>query len=241
MKNCGVCKTPLVLSFTKKGTRVLVCQNIECRVSTFGIGKLQQLEIWCDMVITDPSKQPIKQLTKHEEQAVDRSIQHDGLKAGFDKLVGDKMLMELEQSTFSTINQNELIAQANLAIMLEIPVFQIPELFNACFKLAHALGLKPEHALTSISKGIGRHSKKILDNIGVVFDARTAYEFYQKMYNLEKLTQAQKNEAWKQYAIELVIKKAHSVPTPTQDQLKRAIAETQQENGQIEFGEKLRG
>jgi len=239
MSKCGICGSDLVLAFTQKGERILICKNIQGRVSTFGIANLKQLEIWCDMEITNKQVQPVKSLTKDQEKAVRSSVKHDGLLDSFNKLIGDKMLIELKQSTFNVIPDNKLLAMANLAIMLDIPVFQIPELFNAAMKLSRSMGLTPEKGIEAISKGIGRQSRKILDNIGVIFKRSEAYAWYAEMYELTKLTETEKSEAWKQYAIEQVIKKAKLLGAPTDSELKRSRMECTQANGMIKLGEKL--
>jgi len=239
MSKCGICGSKLHLAFTKQGTRILICPNIQSRVSSIGIGNIKQLELWCDMEITNKQIQPVKELTKEQSKAVKGSIKNDGLLDSFNKLIGDRMLTELKQSTFETIPDNKLLSMANLAIMLDIPVFQIPELFNAAMKLSRAMGLTPQKGIEAISKGIGRQSRKILDNIGVIFKRSEAYEWYAEMYELTKLTEAEKSEAWKQFAIEQVIKKAKLLGAPSDSELKRKQAECTQENGMIKLGEKL--
>lgn len=240
VSNKRKCGTEQVLAFTKKGTRVLICPNIQARTSTFGIGKIQQIELWCDMEQTQKQVQPVRQLTKQQEKAVEAATKNDGLRSSFNKLVGKHMITELRQAIFEAIDDNKLLEQANLAIMLELPVFQILKLFNASFKLSRALGMKPEKGIEAIARGIRRKSRKILDNIGIVFNASDAYDYYKDMYNLESLTNAQKSEARKQYAIEQVIEKAQNIGKPNDKELERKRAITQQANGEMKLAEKLR-
>jgi len=192
------------------------------------------------MEITNKQIQPVKELTKEQNKAVKSSIKNDGLQDSFNKLIGDRMLTELKQSTFETIPDNKLLSMANLAIMLDIPVFQIPELFNAAMKLSRAMGLTPIKGIEAISKGIGRQSRKILDNIGILFKREQAYKWYAEMYELDKLTETEKSEAWKQFAIEEIIKKAKLLGVPTDSELKRKQAETRQQNGLRNLGKRLR-
>jgi len=84
---------------------------------------------------------------------------------------------------------------ANLTIMLDIPVFQIPELFNAAMKLSRSMGLTPQKGIKAISKGVRRQSRKILDNIGILFKRDQAYKWYAEMYELTKLAETEKTEA----------------------------------------------
>ena len=84
---------------------------------------------------------------------------------------------------------------ANLTIMLDIPVFQIPELFNAAMKLSRSMGLTPQKGIEAISKGVRRQSRKILDNIGILLKRDQAYKWYAEMYELTKLAETEKTEA----------------------------------------------
>ena len=75
----------------------------------------------------------------------------------------------------------------------------------------------------------------------MIFKREQACQWYAEMYELTKLTETEKNEAWKQFAIEQVIKKAKLLGAPTESELKLKQAETRQQNGQVKLGEELRG
>jgi len=91
--------------------------------------------------------------------------------------------------------------------MLKLPVWQLPQLFNAAIRLNRTMGISPLKGIEAISKGIGRESRKILDNIGIVFKRSEAYLWFANEHGLSELADTQKSEAWKQYAIEQVIEK----------------------------------
>ena len=240
MSKCGICGSTLHLAFTKRGTRILICPNIQSRVSSLGIGNLKQLELWCDMQITNKQVQPVKRLTKEQAKAVNASVQYDGLRDSFNRLLGETVLSDLRQQTYNIINDNQLLAQTNLAIMLDLPLHETPKLFNAAIRLSRSMGITPLKGIEAISKGIGRQSRKILDNIGVIFKRSEAYEWYAQEHGLTKLDEIQKTEAWKLYAIKLVIEKAQIIGEPSAQELKRKQAECARENGAAKLGRKLR-
>ena len=66
-----------------------------------------------------------------------------------------------------------------------------------------------------------------------------AYSWFASKHGLAKLTDTQKSEAWKQYAIKQVIEKAQAVGQPTQKELEWKIMEARQQNWLIKLGEKL--
>ena len=240
MTKCGICGHSLIPSFTKQGFRILTCPNLKTRTSRLGVGKIEQMELWCDMQITDMSKQPIVRGNPQETEAIHASIRHQGLKDGFYRMVGKHMLEELQTSTFQIIPENDLMKQANLSLLLELPMLKLPMLFNGAIRLSRTIGLNPIRGIESISKGIGRESRKILDNIGIVFKRSSAYTWFAREHSLSKLSEEQKSQAWKQYAINQVIGKARQTGTPSKDELKRMRQAAQEKNGQRLLGDQLR-
>ena len=242
LSKCGVCGSTLVLTITcnKKGNRVLVCPHLKTRTSKLGIGDIEQSEIWCDQRISDPSKTPVKRGNKQEIEAIHTSITHEGLRDSFNRMVGKHLLITLKASTYDIIPENDLIKQANLAMLLELPMLKLPLLFNGAIKLSRTIGYNPVLGLEGISKGIGRESRLILDNLGIVFKRSSAYEHFKATSKIDKLTEAQKSEAWKAYAIMKVIEKAKDTGTPTDQELKRLRQSAQEKNGQRLLGDQLR-
>jgi len=159
----------------------------------------------------------------------------ESLKDSFSKITESLTLKELRDATHETLSDIQILKSANLALMLGLSENQLCELFESGLKLGYALGATAKYAITSLSKGISRQSRLILDNIGVSFRATTANEYYAQAHDLKKLNAEQKKEAWRAYAIKLVIEKAKSLSVPEElskrDQLKAKI-----ENQKTEFG-----
>lgn len=119
--------------------------------------------------------------------------------------------------------------------MLGLRENQLCELFESGLKLGYALGTTSEYAITSLSKGIARQSRLIIDNIGITMRARTAQEWYKTKHGFETLNSEQQKEAWIQYAIKLVNEKARLLRVPKElakrDQLRAHIENLKAEHG----------
>ena len=147
-------------------------------------------------------------------------------------------LKTLRESTHNTVSDIDLLKYANLALMLGLKEGQLPKLFNSAIRLGYAVGITSKKSIESLSKGIARQSYLILDNIGITFRATKAWEWYEESKGFTRLNADQKKEAWKQYAIKLVIEKSQDLEIDrvkaTQDKRKSNI-----ENLKAEYGKDL--
>ena len=82
------------------------------------------------------------------------------------------------------------------------------------------MGTSTEYAIQSLCKGIGRQSKLILDNIGIVFAKKAAYQWFKNQSDKETLTDTEKRIAWKSYAIQLILEKAEMLTITKKKKLK---------------------
>ena len=105
-------------------------------------------------------------------------------------------------------------------------------------KLGYAVGLTSEKAIESLCKGIARQSRLILDNIGITFTMQQAYDWFKKEINIDKLDTTQKRDAWRSYAIKLVIEKGKALEI-NEKQIKREQARAHIENSKAQYGEDL--
>jgi len=119
-------------------------------------------------------------------------------------------LESLREATKGTVSDVDLLTAANQALALGLPTEDLEELFAAAMKLGHAMGIDTKKAVESLTLGLGRQSKLILDNLGIVFQAEEAYEWYAASIGktAKQLTDAEKKTAWQTYAIEKLREKA---------------------------------
>ena len=90
----------------------------------------------------------------------------------------DYLLTTLKGATQGTVSSMQLITQANQAMLLGIDKKALPEMFKSASAVAQATGRTTADAIADITLGIGRQSKLILDNLGVIVNAEKAYDDY---------------------------------------------------------------
>ena len=107
---------------------------------------------------------------------VTQAFDNMGSKIGFTS----SSLQKLKQATNGTISEIELMTKANNAMALSIVHSdeEMAELFDTAQRLGAALGVDTTRALDSLVTGMGRQSKLMLDNLGIMVDAKVAYDTY---------------------------------------------------------------
>ena len=105
-----------------------------------------------------------------------------------------------------TMSQMDLFKQANNAMILGVTrnTDEMAEMFKIAQTLGAALGVDTAHAVESLITGIGRQSRLMLDNIGIIVKADEAYKSYADELGItaDKLTDAQKKQAFFTAAME---------------------------------------
>jgi len=119
-------------------------------------------------------------------------------------------LDELRNATRGTVSDVDLLTAANKAMSLGLPTEELDEMFGAAMKLGRVMGIDTLSAVDSLASGVGRQSKMILDNLGIVFQAEEAYEWYATQVGkaTSALDENEKKLAWQKYAIEQVTVRA---------------------------------
>lgn len=132
------------------------------------------------------------------------------LQQNFDNLTSQLSLTvdALRSATQGTVSDIALLKSANLMLMLKIDANLLPSLFESAMKLGYTLGLKTPKAIESLSIGLARQSRMVLDNLGIIFKVDEALAWYKSKHKKQKLTQADKREAWIEYAIHRLIEQA---------------------------------
>ena len=109
-------------------------------------------------------------------------------------------LEKLREATDGTMDDFKLLEQANNALLLGVAKNsnQMARMFDVAQRLGKALGKDTAHSVESLITGIGRQSRLMLDNIGIIVKAEEAYEAYAKQLGVtvEDLTDAQKKTAF---------------------------------------------
>ena len=128
-----------------------------------------------------------------------------GMETAFNTLSGATenssiALGKLKKATDNTMSSFDLFQQANNAMILGVSKNsdEMAEMFDIAQRLGRALGRDTASSVESLITGIGRQSRLMLDNIGIIVKSEEAYEAFAKAKNttVEALTDAQKKQAF---------------------------------------------
>jgi len=143
---------------------------------------------------------------------------HDGFKA-LKGGVSDEVLslLSLREATRGTVSDIGLLTTANNALSLGLPTDQLNELFEAAMIVGNAMGRTTLQAVNDLTTGIGRQSKLILDNLGILVDTNATYGSYALTLGktASELTDAEKKTAFMTAAIEALNEKAETLEGTT--------------------------
>ena len=116
---------------------------------------------------------------------VEKSAKIEGLERSFRSLTrgiggSEKSLGKLREAVNNTVNDTDLMTQANNAMMLGVVKSddEMAQLFDTAQRLGKAVGVDATNAVNSLVTGMGRQSKLMLDNLGITLDTNKAYEKY---------------------------------------------------------------
>lgn len=140
----------------------------------------------------------------------------ENLKTAFNTLTGatedsEVALNKLKEATNNTMSEFDLFQQANNAMILGVTTNsdEMAEMFDIAQRLGRALGRDTASSVESLVTGIGRQSRLMLDNIGIIVKSEEAYEDYAEKLGItsERLTDAQKKQAFLEATMESARKK----------------------------------
>ena len=144
----------------------------------------------------------------------------EGMETAFGTLSGGAenasiSLDKLREATNNTMSDFNLFQQANNAMILGVSKNsdEMAEMFDIAQRLGRALGKDTAHSVESLITGIGRQSRLMLDNIGIIVKAEEAYEAYAKKLGIsaDDLTDVQRKQAFLAATMESARKKVLSL------------------------------
>jgi uncharacterized protein YoxC len=107
---------------------------------------------------------------------------------------------QLRGATSNAMSDFDLFQQANNAMVLGITKnsSEMANMFKMAQRLGRALGVDTKRSVESLVTGIGRQSRLMLDNIGIVVKADEAYKEYAEKLgkSADKLTDVEKKQAF---------------------------------------------
>ena len=115
-------------------------------------------------------------------------------------------LSKLTDATNGTMTSFDLFQQANNAMILGVTKNsdEMSEMFDIAQRLGRALGRDTASSVESLITGIGRQSRLMLDNIGIIVKSEEAYERFAQANNttVDALTDTQKKQAFLEATME---------------------------------------
>ena len=107
-------------------------------------------------------------------EKVEKGFNNLAKSAGF----SSQALGKLQKATDGTMSSMDLMEKANNAMLLGIvdSEDQMADLFDISQRLASALGKDTTFGIESMVTGLGRQSKLMLDNLGIMVDTNKAYK-----------------------------------------------------------------
>ena len=144
------------------------------------------------------------------KKSIELSSKFEGVNRGFTNLAkasgfSSQALQKLKNATDGTMGSMELMTQANNAMLLGIAdnEEQMAEMFDTAQRLAKALGQDAAFGIESLVTGLGRQSKLMLDNLGIMIDTNKVYDEYAKKINKasSELTDQEKKAAFVEGAL----------------------------------------
>ena len=151
---------------------------------------------------------------------------------------------KLKQATNETMSEFDLFQQANNAMVLGVSKNsdEMAHMFDVAQRLGAALGKDTKHSVESLITGIGRQSRLMLDNIGIIVRSDEAYQDYADRIGVTKdqLTDTQKKQAFLNATMEAAEKKLESVGEEVISyNAKIQIASARMADMRVEIGNKL--
>ena len=172
-------------------------------------GNLSKMALWAGAVagafyaakgliqgITELSRKAAK------VEALERGFDSLGKKLGF----SSQSFNKLNNAVNGTMNDMDLMKQANNAMMLGVVKTddEMSQLFDTAQRLGQALGVDTAQAVNSLVTGMGRQSKLMLDNLGIMIDTNKANEVYAESLgkSVAQLTEQEKKLAFNNAVLE---------------------------------------
>lgn len=170
----------------------------------------------------------------------------EGIQASFEGITGDAegMIAALREGSMGMVSDAELMANYNQAAQLVGKTFadQLPDAMGYLGKVAAATGTDVGFMLDSLTKGVGRLSPMILDNLGIQVTLADATARASEMFGVEEaaLTKAQVQAGMMDVTLAALAENTAAMPDVSENAAtKMAQLETTMANLKAEIGTAL--
>jgi len=193
----------------------------------------------------------VQALANYSKESLVLKARADSLTKAFTNLgrgigLNEQSLEKFRKATNGTVSDIDLMVQANNAMLLGIVQNEneFAELIDSAQRLAKAVGKDTLFGIESLTTGIGRQSRLMLDNLGIIVKAEDAYKAMAEATgkSVASLTDLERKQAFITATMESVRSKVANLgeeSLDTNDSI--AQLDVALENLQIAFGEFMEG
>ena len=185
----------------------------------------------------------IRQLGKFATEAA----KLDAMESAFNTLSGGGTIAsdaidKLTKATEGTVSKMDLFQQANNAMILGVSnnADEMAEMFDMAQRLGDALGRDAKSSIESLITGIGRQSRMMLDNIGIIVKAEEAYKAYAEELkkDVDDLTNLERKQAFLNATIDSAREKVSKLPPEVMNARKTfQVLSAEVDNATVRIGE----
>lgn len=120
------------------------------------------------------------------------------------QLTADEIIMQVKRASGGIVAEGVIIQNANRALTLGLKPDAIVQFAKIARASAKSTGIEFEQAFNSITLGVARQSKLLLDNLGIIIDVGAANEEYAAQLGIaaDELTEVQRQQAFTNAAME---------------------------------------
>lgn len=179
--------------------------------------------------------------------SVKQAMTFSQLERGFDSLAesqgtnADKFLADLRKMSHGTVSAADIMQRANQAMLLGIDTKTITQMMEGASVIAQATGQDVGYMFESLALGVGRQSRMLLDNLGIIVKVEEAEEAYAKSIGVavNELTDEQKKTAFLNATMDGLNNRVNALGGFTMDTkakwdlLKASLADSAVELGQV--------
>lgn len=135
----------------------------------------------------------------------------------------DKIIEDLRRMSGETLSTSQIMEKASQAMILGIDPTKLAKMMEISRASARAFGKDVGFMFESIAVGVGRQSKLILDNLGIIVSAGDAYEKYAKTLgkSAKELTETERKQAFLNATLEAGERILQQIDTSTMTNLEK--------------------
>ena len=135
----------------------------------------------------------------------------------------DKIIEDLRRMSGETMSTSHIMEKASQAMILGIDPTKLAKMMEISRASARAFGKDVGFMFESIAVGVGRQSKLILDNLGIIVSAGDAYEKYAKTLgkSAKELTEMERKQAFLNATLEAGERILQQIDTSTMTNLEK--------------------